>query len=173
MTHSMQKKLESAFNIVVKYGFCGDCRHNCDSKACHEYACYKEGVGIIIETLEKLEKQSAAEKSDLYDHEEYEFIKKSLSVDEFLCQLAEECSELSQAALKYRRSVTGTNPTRKTKEDCWENLTEELADVIFSARLIGLFADDVQEKIRETIQTKMVRWAKDLGYENRKEIKKT
>lgn len=28
------KELQSAFNVVVKYGFCDDCRHNLDSRDC-------------------------------------------------------------------------------------------------------------------------------------------
>lgn len=44
-------------------------------------------------------------------------------------QLAEECSELAQAALKLARLERGENPTPKTEEECVENLLEELGDV--------------------------------------------
>ena len=37
-----------------------------------------------------------------------------LGVENILCQLAEESSELSQACLKYRRALNGLTP--KTKE---------------------------------------------------------
>lgn len=37
---------------------------------------------------------------------------------EILAQLAEEASELAQAALKLRRALDGTNPTPKSVEEC-------------------------------------------------------
>ena len=37
---------------------------------------------------------------------------------EILAQLAEEASELAQAALKLRRALDGTNPTPKSVAEC-------------------------------------------------------
>lgn len=37
---------------------------------------------------------------------------------EIMAQLAEEASELAQAALKLRRALDGTNPTPKSVEEC-------------------------------------------------------
>lgn len=48
---------------------------------------------------------------------------------EILAQLAEEASELAQAALKLRRALDGTNPTPKSVAECEANLIEELADI--------------------------------------------
>ena len=48
----------------------------------------------------------------------------------FFEQLAEECSELSQAALKIARKYRGENPTPKTIDECWDSLQEEMADVM-------------------------------------------
>lgn len=48
---------------------------------------------------------------------------------EMLSQLAEECCELGQAALKLRRVLDGRNPTPKTEEEARENLLEEISDV--------------------------------------------
>ena len=45
---------ERAFNIVVKYGFCGDCRWGRDSKHCHECDCYENGVKPIREAIEHM-----------------------------------------------------------------------------------------------------------------------
>ena len=44
-------------------------------------------------------------------------------------QLAEECSELAQAALKLARKERGENPTPKTLDECFKALIEEMADV--------------------------------------------
>lgn len=50
-----------------------------------------------------------------------------LGLENILCILAEECSELSQAALKYRRAELDMTP--KSKEEAFNNLIEEIADV--------------------------------------------
>lgn len=52
-----------------------------------------------------------------------------LSQEEILLQLAEEASELSQAALKLRRVMNGSNPTPVGFQEARKNLTEEIADV--------------------------------------------
>lgn len=44
------------------------------------------------------------------------YIASVLSTEDILCQLAEEASELAQAALKLRRALTGTNPTPLPEE---------------------------------------------------------
>lgn len=54
---------------------------------------------------------------------------RTLGEPALLEQLAEECSELAQAALKLARKERGENPTPKTEEKCVENLLEELGDV--------------------------------------------
>lgn len=54
---------------------------------------------------------------------------RTLGEPALLEQLAEECSELAQAALKMARLERGENPTPKTEEECVKNLLEELGDV--------------------------------------------
>lgn len=49
---------------------------------------------------------------------------------EILAQLAEEASELAQAALKPRRALDGANPTPKDIGECRYNILEEFADVL-------------------------------------------
>ena len=54
---------------------------------------------------------------------------RSLGEPALLEQLAEECSELSQAALKLARKERGENPTPKTLGECFKDLIAEMADV--------------------------------------------
>ena len=54
---------------------------------------------------------------------------RSLGEPALLEQLAEECSELAQAALKLARLERGENPTPKTLDECFGALIEEMADV--------------------------------------------
>lgn len=63
-------------------------------------------------------------------------IRKTVSKDDLLCQLAEECSELSKAALKLRRAITKTNPTPVTYNQALEDLMEEAADVLLCLRVL-------------------------------------
>ena len=44
--------------------------------------------------------------------------------------LAEECSELSQAALKLSRKLRDENPTPCTWDSCIDSLKEEIQDVL-------------------------------------------
>ena len=62
----MNNELQIAFNVVVKYGFCANCRWKLDSRQCHECDCYEKGVKQIREALEIA---SAAGEED--KHENY------------------------------------------------------------------------------------------------------
>lgn len=89
-----------------------------------------------------------------------EKIKQHLPQDELLAQLAEECAELSQAALKLRRALTGINPTPVTADEARKNLVEETADVY---NVLGLLLDAVENaEIYDIIQRKKARWVKRL-----------
>ena len=52
----------------------------------------------------------------------------SIGLPAVLEQLAEECSELAQASLKYARLLRGDNPTPKTEAECLESLTVDVDD---------------------------------------------
>ena len=77
-------------------------------------------------------------------------------------QLAEECSELAQASLKYARLLRGDNPTPKTEQECLEALTEEIADVdlcISELMMEGLVDSN---KVIDIIDQKGNRWHKRI-----------
>lgn len=89
-----------------------------------------------------------------------EKIKQHIPQDELLAQLAEECAELSQAALKLRRALWCNNPTPVTAEEARANLVEEIADILNVSDLL-LEIDDVDE-IYDIVQRKRERWLKRL-----------
>lgn len=86
-------------------------------------------------------------------------IKKKMPVTELLAGLAEECSELAQAALKLRRVFDQTNPTPTTEEEAIDHLYEEIADV----KIYMSVLDVNNKEIDNIIQKKMERWSKRLA----------
>ncbi len=83
-----------------------------------------------------------------------------LSPPELLAQLAEEAAELSQAALKLRRAMTGYNPTPVTVAEADTNLIEEVADV--NLVLSFLLSDNDIAEMEEIKHRKHKRWLKRL-----------
>ena len=79
-----------------------------------------------------------------------------LPADEILAQLAEEATEMAQAALKLRRAMTGINPTPVTREAAESNLEEEISDTALCLELLGLAAD------QRTMEAKLARWRERL-----------
>ena len=71
--------------------------------------------------------------NNITTRKQIEDIAEVLGIENILCQLAEESSELSQACLKYRRTLNGLTP--KTKEVI-DNLIEEMADVLLNIEQI-------------------------------------
>ena len=60
-----------------------------------------------------------------------------LSEAEFLAALAEEASELSHAALKLRRVLDGSNPTKKREEEARAHFEEEIRDLMMCIVALG------------------------------------
>lgn len=85
-----------------------------------------------------------------------------LTPEELLCQLTEECAELSQAALKLIRARTGRNPTPRTAEECAENLAEEMADVALCMWLVADTCDVDLAALEVLRDGKAARWAQRL-----------
>lgn len=89
-----------------------------------------------------------------------EYIQKQLPVEELLCQLAEECNELSKAALKLRRVIDGKNPTPVTFEQALDNVREEIADVMLCIRMLDM--DPNHWTYQEIMDAKTQRWAERI-----------
>ena len=86
------------------------------------------------------------------------FIGEIIGDPALLEQLAEECNELSQSALKLARKMRNENPTPKTTEEILENFQEEVADVqlcLSELNQSGLF--DLNE-MTLMAQYKLTRW---------------
>lgn len=85
-------------------------------------------------------------------------IKQKVPVTELLAGLAEEASELAQAALKLRRVYDGTNPTPVKEEDAQERLYEEMADVNLYCSMLKVNV----KYISEMMLSKQKRWEQRL-----------
>ena len=68
-------------------------------------------------------------------------IRQHLPDEELCAQLAEECTELAHAALKYRRAIKGNNPTPVSVEAAIMKIYEELADVMNALDCLGILPD--------------------------------
>lgn len=92
-----------------------------------------------------------------------------LSNGDLLCQLAQECSELAQAALKLKRAMEGTNPTQKGILECWDDLDEEIADTFLVIQQMGLTDREHTKKFVAIAVKKKERWL-DRLQKNRREL---
>lgn len=51
----MNSKLQQAFNVVVRYGFCGDCKESLGSQFCVGKDCYENCVSVIQDALNSID----------------------------------------------------------------------------------------------------------------------
>ncbi len=83
-----------------------------------------------------------------------------VGIEEVACQLAEECNELAQAALKYRRVLHGTTPV--SDEEALAKLAAEIADVKncinAMAYLLGCKGNFYRSAIGIMQEAKVDRW---------------
>lgn len=89
------------------------------------------------------------------------YINKRLPEEELLAQLAEEASELAQAALKLRRAIDGRNYTPVTPQGARCGLIEEINDVRVCLMVLGL-AEVPNDDAKYMVQAKLRRWAERL-----------
>ena len=99
---------------------------------------------------------------------EVQYVALKLSEDDLLCQIAEEASELTQAALKLRRALGGANKTPVSMSEAIKGLEEEFVDVHVSFCAYNEKADMAllpEEVFRMMEESKMRRWARRLGWD--------
>lgn len=85
-----------------------------------------------------------------------------LGAAELLAQLAEEAGELTQAALKLRRALTGQNPTPVPMSKALADLEEEIADVHNCISVVSYSLSLDENTILEIADLKRTRWANRL-----------
>ena len=90
-------------------------------------------------------------------------INEILDKTEILAQLAEEASELAQAALKLRRAIDGKNPTPSSISECEAAMDEEIADVWLCVRHAGFSANKHLMIQGEIMSEKNERWLSRLN----------
>lgn len=101
-----------------------------------------------------------------------EIVREALPQGELLAQLAEECSELAQAALKLRRAVTPVaSPTPVEEHDARYDVEEEAADVMVCLKALGMLDDvlflDEEGSLCKWMEAKANRWSRRLELSDR------
>lgn len=116
---------------------------------------YAKSIGVQTHLVQVLQKELR-----LYIEVEGSDIIDLIGDAALLEQLAEECSELAQAALKMARKRRGTNPTPMTMEECKQRLTEEAADVLLCIKELHSIIDC--DRANEIMDIKRDRWEKRI-----------
>ena len=101
-------------------------------------------------------------------NESCKYIRENVPRRELLAQLAEECAELGQAALKLRRAEDTINPTPVNWGDAYDLLVEEIADVTLCLGILGMDDKVLISKYGEVQNAKADRWADRIGKNKRK-----
>lgn len=84
-------------------------------------------------------------------------------------QLAEECAELTKAALKLSRVIRKENPTPVTVNDAFDNFVEEIGDVRLLLRVTDFMYDTIQTQDIE--EYKLQRWKNRTKLDNPKALR--
>lgn len=80
--------------------------------------------------------------SDGVEQNKYHMVRTSLKRTDLYAQLAEECCELAQAALKINRILGKTNDADLNMWEAENNLIEEYTDVRLVADILNLEPED-------------------------------
>lgn len=94
------------------------------------------------------------------------FIRKAVPAPARYEQLAEECTELAQAALKVARHIRGENPTPKDPAQIFCDFLEEVSDVILCLDCVNMNPDLL------SMERKLNRWYKRICEKQQEELKK-
>lgn len=121
------------------------------------------GKGCSFECFEADIRRQLGLENKKNDFMEYrmECVKKLLGEDELLLQIAEECNELGQVALKLRRAKNGLTPV--SVEEAHKKLLEEVADVVLCLDVLG-FGEDLIT-ILNIMDYKLTRWKARLEHQ--------
>lgn len=92
--------------------------------------------------------------------EKVSFVRATQSNESLLCQLAEECCELAQAALKLRRVLVGDSPTPVTQQESSAAVIEEIADVKLLMTILG--DAECEGQISDRQRKRLGRWVQRL-----------
>lgn len=84
-------------------------------------------------------------------------------------QLAEECAELTKAALKLSRVMRKENPTPVTVNDAFDNLVEEIGDVRLLLRVTDFMYDSIDTQ--EIEKYKLQRWKNRIKLGDQRALK--
>ena len=93
-------------------------------------------------------------------------ISELLSKEAILEQCAEECVELAHACLKMARKLRGENHTPKTEDEIYNELVEEIGDVLLSSHVVVEALEIPHEAIDSMYMTKENRWLKRINENN-------
>ena len=115
--------------------------------------------GKVIMTSKELDDQLEAHRHE--EHKKIPYVRSVIGDAAMFEQLAEECSELAQAAQKAARKLRGDNPTPKSRAEIGEALIEEYTDVTICAEELGLKADPV------IAAKKYIRWQQRIRTMNK------
>lgn len=77
------------------------------------------------------------------------YVKENVDFKERLAQLAEEATELAQAALKLRRALDNVNPIPVNPYDAFSNLLEEIDNVVLCIKTLDVMEILVNEGIEK------------------------
>lgn len=92
------------------------------------------------------------------DRKKLEYIRNTLQTRTLYEQLAEECSELSQASLKLIRALGNGNPTPVDYADAYSNLFEEVIDIQIVLETLQVPSWLERESLKDLYAEKLDRW---------------
>ena len=95
-------------------------------------------------------------------NENVEYVKKVLPKEVLFVQLAEECNELAQAALKIYRILDGRNPTPVPLTQALSDVVEEVSDVLGVLRALELTDAEFAAQYSRISADKFERWVDRL-----------